>query len=116
MVPSIHVLLLTIIASNFAALNIVKEKELGTIEQTNVSPIKKGYFILGKLIPFWILALGVLNTGLIIARFVYGIIPIGNYATIYLFAAVYLLALLGIVLPLSTYAQMQQQSFLVAFF
>ncbi len=116
MVPGILVLLLTIIASNFAALNIVKEKELGTIEQINVSPIKKGYFILGKLIPFWILALGVLTIGLIIARFVYGIIPIGNYATIYLFAAVYLLALLGIGLLLSTYAQTQQQSFLVAFF
>jgi ABC-2 type transport system permease protein len=116
MVPGILVMLLTIIGSNFAALNIVKEKELGTIEQINVSPIKKTYFILGKLIPFWILALVVLTAGLIIARLVYGIVPLGSYITIYIFSAIYLLAILGLGLLLSTYAQTQQQSFLVAFF
>ena len=116
MVPGILVMLLTIIGSNFAALNIVKEKELGTIEQINVSPIKKVYFILGKLIPFWLLALAVLTIGLTIARLVYGIVPVGHYITIYIFAAVYLLAVLGLGLLLSTYAQTQQQSFLVAFF
>ncbi len=116
MVPGILVMLITIIGSNFAALNIVKEKELGTIEQINVSPIKKTYFILGKLIPFWILALVVLTVGLTIARVVYGIIPLGHYLTIYVFSAIYLLAVLGLGLLLSTYAQTQQQSFLVAFF
>lgn len=116
MVPGILVMLITIIGSNFAALNIVKEKELGTIEQINVSPIKKIYFILGKLIPFWILALVVLTFGLAIARIVYDIIPLGHYITIYIFSAIYLLAILGLGLLLSTYAQTQQQSFLVAFF
>jgi ABC-2 type transport system permease protein len=116
MVPGILVMLLTIIGSNFAALNIVKEKELGTIEQINVSPIKKTYFILGKLIPFWILALVVLTFGLVIAYVVYGIVPLGSYLTIYIFSAIYLLAVLGLGLLLSTYAQTQQQSFLVAFF
>jgi len=116
MVPGILVMLLTIIGSNFAALNIVKEKELGTIEQINVSPIKKVYFILGKLIPFWLLALVVLTIGLMIARVAYSIVPVGHYFTIYIFAAVYLLAVLGLGLLLSTYAQTQQQSFLVAFF
>ncbi|MEO6188474.1 MAG: ABC transporter permease [Ginsengibacter sp.] len=116
MVPGILVMLLTIIGSNFAALNIVKEKELGTIEQINVSPIKKIHFILGKLIPFWILSLVVLTAGLIIARVIYGIIPLGHYLTIYIFSAIYLLAILGLGLLLSTYAQTQQQSFLVAFF
>lgn len=116
MVPGILVMLITIIGSNFAALNIVKEKELGTIEQINVSPIKKTYFILGKLIPFWILALVVLTAGLTIARIVYHIIPLGQYLTIYIFSAIYLLAILGLGLLLSTYAQTQQQSFLVAFF
>ena len=116
MVPGILVMLLTMIGSNFAALNIVKEKELGTIEQINVSPIRKTYFILGKLIPFWALAMIVLTMGLAIARLVYGIIPLGQYFTIYVFAAVYLLAISGLGLLLSTYAQTQQQSFLVAFF
>lgn len=116
MVPGILVMLLTIIGSSFASNNIVREKEMGTIEQINVSPIKKWQFILGKLIPFWLLALTVLTIGLIIARAVYGIVPLGHYLTIYLFASVYLLAILGLGLLLSTYAQTQQQSMLVSFF
>ncbi len=116
MVPGILVLLVTIIGSSFASNNIVREKEMGTIEQINVSPIKKWQFILGKLIPFWMLALTVLTFGLTIARLVYGIVPLGHYITIYIFAAIYLLAILGLGLLLSTYAQTQQQSMLVSFF
>jgi ABC-2 type transport system permease protein len=116
MVPGILVMLVTMIGSSFAANNIVREKEMGTIEQINVSPIKKAQFILGKLIPFWLLALTVLTIGLTIARLVYGIIPLGHYITIYIFAAIYLLAILGLGLLLSTYAQTQQQSMLVSFF
>lgn len=116
MVPGILVMLVTMIGSTFAANNIVREKEMGTIEQINVSPIKKYQFILGKLIPFWMLALGVLTVGLIIARVVYGIVPLGSYFTIYAFASIYLTAVLGLGLLLSTYAQTQQQSMLVSFF
>jgi len=116
MVPGILVMLLTMIGSSFASNNIVREKEMGTIEQINVSPIKKTQFILGKLIPFWMLALSVLTIGLIIARIVYGIVPLGHYSTIYIFASVYLVAILGLGLLMSTYAQTQQQSMLVSFF
>jgi len=116
MVPGILVMLVTMIGSSFAASNIVKEKEMGTIEQINVTPIKKYQFILGKLIPFWMIAITVLTIGLVIARLVYGIVPLGNYLTIYLFASIYLLAILGLGLLLSTYAQTQQQSMLVSFF
>ena len=116
MVPGILVMLVTMIGSNFASNNIVREKEMGTIDQINVTPIKKWQFILGKLIPFWLLAMTVLTMGLVIARAVYGIIPLGHYLTIYTFAAIYLLAVLGLGLLMSTYAQTQQQSMLVAFF
>jgi ABC-2 type transport system permease protein len=116
MVPGILVMLVTMIGSSFAANNIVREKEMGTIEQINVSPIKKTQFILGKLIPFWMLAMCVLTVGLLIARFVYGIVPLGHYSTIYIFASIYLVAILGLGLLLSTYAQTQQQSMLVSFF
>ncbi len=116
MVPGILVMLVTMIGSTFAANNIVREKEKGTIEQINVSPIKKTQFILGKLIPFWMLAIAELTIGLIIARLVYGIIPLGHYITIYIFATIYLLAILGLGLLMSTYAQTQQQSMLVSFF
>jgi ABC-2 type transport system permease protein len=116
MVPGILVILLTMVGTNLAAINIVKEKEIGTIEQINVTPIKKFHFILGKLIPFWILGLVVLTIGLTIARVAYGIVPAGSFITIYVFAAVYLLAVLGLGLLISTYSVNQQQSMLLSFF
>lgn len=116
MVPGILVILLTMIGANLTALNIVREKEIGTIEQINVTPIRKHHFILGKLIPFWILGLFVLSLGLIIAKLVYGIVPVGSFVTIYIFAAVYLLAVLGLGLLISTYAATQQQAMLLSFF
>ena len=116
MVPGILVILLTMVGTNLTAINIVKEKEIGTIEQINVTPIKKYHFILGKLIPFWIIGLFVLTIGLTIARFAYGIIPEGSFLTIYVFAAVYLLAVLGLGLLISTYSVNQQQSMLLSFF
>src|SRR4029079_14437620 len=94
MVPGILVILVTMVGSFLAALNIVKEKEIGTIEQINVTPVKKYQFILGKLIPFWVLGLVVLSIGMLIARVAYGIIPAGSLTTIYAFSAVYLLAVL----------------------
>lgn len=116
MVPGMLVLLLTMIGTNLTAINIVKEKEIGTIEQINVTPVKKFHFILSKLIPFWVLGLVVFTVGFIIARFFYGIIPVGSMATIYIFAAVYLLAVLGLGLLISTYANNQQQAMLISFF
>ncbi len=116
MVPGILVILLTMVGTNLAAINIVKEKEIGTIEQINVTPIKKFHFVLGKLIPFWIMGLVVLTIGLTIARVAYGIIPAGSFLTIYVFAAVYLLAVLGLGLLISTYSVNQQQSMLLSFF
>jgi ABC-2 type transport system permease protein len=116
MVPGILVILLTLVGVNLTSINIVKEKEIGTIEQINVTPIKKYHFVLGKLIPFWIIGLVVLTIGLTIARFAYGIIPAGSFLTIYIFAAIYLLAVLGLGLLISTYSVNQQQAMLLSFF
>ena len=116
MVPGILVLLLTMVGVNLTSINIVKEKEIGTIEQINVTPIKKIHFILGKLIPFWLLGMLVLTIGLGIARLAYGIVPAGSVLTIYVFAALFLLAVLGLGLLVSTYAHTQQQAMLVTFF
>lgn len=116
MVPGMLVLLLTMVGANLTAINIVKEKEIGTIEQINVTPVKKYHFILGKLIPFWVLGLIIFTIGFIISRFFYGIIPVGSLGTVYLFAAVYLFAVLGLGLLISTYAESQQQAMLISFF
>ncbi|AKQ45713.1 ABC transporter permease [Rufibacter radiotolerans] len=116
MVPGILVILVTLVGSFLTSLNIVREKEVGTMEQINVTPIKKHHFILGKLIPFWAMGLLVLTLGFGIARIGYGIIPLGSFLTIYVFAAVFLLAVLGLGLLTSTYSDTQQQAMLVSFF
>jgi ABC-2 type transport system permease protein len=115
-VPGVLVLLLTLIGGFISALNIVKEKEAGTIEQINVTPIRKWQFILGKLIPFWIMGMIVFTLGLLVTRLVYGIVPAGSLAVLYLFASVYLIALLGFGLLISTYSDNQLQAMFVAFF
>jgi ABC-2 type transport system permease protein len=116
MVPGILVLLLTMIGGFITALNIVKEKEIGTIEQINVTPIQKWQFILGKLIPFWIIGIIVFTLGLIVMYVVYGIFPKGSLLVLYMFAAVYLIALLGFGLLISTFADTQLQAMFIAFF
>ena len=116
MVPGILVILITMVGSFLATLNIVKEKEVGTIEQINVTPIKRHHFILGKLIPFWILGIIILTIGLFIAWIVYGIVPLGHFYVIYVFAAVYLLGILGLGLLISNYTSNQQQAMLISFF
>ncbi|MEJ0031437.1 MAG: ABC transporter permease [Bacteroidota bacterium] len=116
MVPGILVILVTMTGAFLSALNIVKEKEVGTIEQINVTPIRKYQFILGKLVPFWVLGQIVLSIGLLIAYVIYGIVPVGNILTIYIFAAIYLLAVLGLGLLVSTLANTQQQAMLISFF
>jgi ABC-2 type transport system permease protein len=116
MVPGILAILVTMIGGFLAALNIVKEKEVGTIEQINVTPIKKHHFILGKLIPFWVLGNVVFTVGLLIARFVYGIVPLGNLFSLYAFIAVFLLSILGFGLLISTFCDTQQQAMFIMFF
>ena len=116
MVPGILAILVTMIGGYLSALNIVKEKEIGTIEQINVTPIKKYHFILGKLIPFWILGLIVFTLGLVVSWLVYGIIPLGSIILLYGFVAVYLLAVLGLGLLISTFCDTQQQAMFIAFF
>ncbi len=115
-VPGVLVLLLTLIGGFISAVNIVKEKEVGTIEQINVTPIKKWEFILGKMIPFWVIAMVVFTIGLIVMWLVYGIIPKGNFVVLYLFASVYLIAILGAGLLISTYSDNQLQAMFIAFF
>ena len=108
MVPGIMVFLLTIIGGSISALNIVSEKEKGTIEQINVSPVPKSLFLLSKLIPFWVIGFVLLTVAILIAWLIYGVI--------YLFAAVYLIAFTGFGLAISSFSSTQQQAMLTAFF
>ncbi|WP_316633940.1 ABC transporter permease [uncultured Flavobacterium sp.] len=116
MVPGILAILVTLVGGFLSALNIVKEKEAGTIEQINVSPVKKYHFILGKLIPFWILGNVVFTLGLLVGWLFYSIVPLGNLLVLYTFVSVYLLAILGFGLLISTICETQQQAMLIMFF
>ena len=116
MVPGILAILVTMVGGFLSALNIVKEKEVGTIEQINVTPIRKHHFILGKLIPFWVLGNVVFTIGLLISWLIYGIIPAGSLLVLYGFIGVYLLAVLGLGLLISTICETQQQAMFIMFF
>ena len=116
MVPGILAILVTMIGGFLSALNIVKEKEVGTIEQINVTPIKKHHFILGKLIPFWVLGNVVFTVGLLIAKLIYGIVPEGSLLLLYGFITVFLLSILGFGLLISTFCENQQQAMFIMFF
>lgn len=116
MVPGILVLLVTMIGAFLTSMNIVREKEIGTIEQLNVTPIKKYQFIAGKLIPFLIIAVIEFTFGLILAVWIYQVPIEGSLILIYSFTVVYLIAILGIGLFISTITDTQQQAMFISWF
>ena len=116
MVPAIMVMVLTMMCGFLPALNIVGEKEKGTIEQMNVTPVRRLQFILAKLIPYWVVGFVSLNTAMAVGWFVYGLKPIGGLGTIYLFASVFMLAVSGLGLIISNFAQLIQQAMFMMFF
>jgi ABC-2 type transport system permease protein len=116
MVPGILVALMTIIGSLLSAQNIAREKELGTLEQLNVTPITRGEFIIAKLLPFWVLGLVELSLGLLIGKLVFGLPMLGSLPLLYAVAAVYLAVALGVGLWISALVDTQQQAMFVTFF
>lgn len=116
MVPGILVLLVTLVGLFLSAMNVVREKELGTIEQINVTPILKSHFIVGKLIPFWVIAMFELFFGLVFAKLVFSLPMLGNLGIILIVASVYIIAVLGLGLLISTITNTQQQAMFISWF
>ncbi|MFT3739230.1 MAG: ABC transporter permease [Breznakibacter sp.] len=116
MLPGILVILVTIIGMFMAAINLVREKEMGTLEQMNVTPVKKYQFIAAKLVPFWFIGLFELALGLIIGKLLYHIPIEGSLWVLFGFAGVYLVGMLGLGLFISTTAQSQQQVVFASYF
>lgn len=116
MVPGILVGLVTIITTLLAAQNIAREKELGTIEQLNVTPITRGQFIAAKLLPFWLLGLVDLAIGVTVGRLVFGMPMQGSLLLLFGSAAIYLVVALAIGLWISALVETQQQAMFVTFF
>jgi ABC-type multidrug transport system permease subunit len=116
MVPGILVSLVTMISTLLSAQNIAREKEIGTLEQINVTPITKGQFITAKLLPLWVLGLVDLALGLVIGWAVFGVPMRGSLLLLFAATGIYLVVTLGIGLFISGRVDTQQQAMFVTFF
>ncbi|MDR0394910.1 MAG: ABC transporter permease, partial [Tannerella sp.] len=116
MIPALMVILLIVMCGFLPTLNIVSEKERGTIEQMNVTPVSKFMFIIAKLIPYWLMGIIILTVCMALAYFVYGLYPIGNILIIYLFSFLFILSVSGLGLVISNYSNTMQQAMFVMFF
>lgn len=116
MAPGILVVLVTVVGMLLGGMNLVREKELGTIEQINVTPIKKWQFIAGKLLPFLAIGLFDLAFGLLIARLAFNIPIRGSMLLLFGMGVIYLVLVLSAGLFISTISDTQQQATFVSFF
>ena len=116
MAPGILVVLITVVGMLLGGMNLVREKELGTIEQINVTPLKKWQFIAGKLLPFLVIGLFDLAFGLLVASLAFNIPIRGSLLLLFGLASVYLVLVLSWGLFISTISDTQQQATFVAFF
>jgi ABC-2 type transport system permease protein len=115
MVPGILVVLVTIIGTLLTAMNIVREKESGTLDQLNVTPVTRATFIAAKLIPLWTLALVSMGLGLALSFFAFGVPVRGSLLLVFFAAGIYLVGALGLGLWVSTIAETQQQAMFVTY-
>lgn len=116
MVPGILGIMVSILIMIVSAMNIVREKEIGTIEQLNVTPVKKYQFILGKLLPFWVVGHVIFWVGILAGIVIFHVPFEGSPLVLELFLAVYLPVVLGLGLFISTLVDTQQQAMFVAYF
>ena len=116
MIPALLAIVMMLMTGFLPTLNIVGEKEAGTIEQINVTPVSKGAFILSKLIPYWLIALFVVTVCLLLARLVYGLSPAGPLWLVYLLAMLLALFFSSFGLIISNYSDTMQQAIFVMWF
>lgn len=115
MIPALMVVLLIIICGFLPTLNLVNEKETGTIEAMNVTPVGKFTFVLSKLIPFWGAGLLVVTVGMLVGWLVYGLAPVGNVGAIYLAAVLFSLLMSGLGVTIANGSATILQSIFVMF-
>jgi ABC-2 type transport system permease protein len=114
-VPSLIATMLYIFSLLLTSIGIVREKEIGTIEQVMVTPIRGIEFILGKTIPYMITGYISMSVMLVVAFVVFGVEVRGNLALLYGLTGIYLAGNMGIALIISGSAATQQQALLTSF-
>ena len=116
MIPALLAIVMMLMCGFLPALNIVGEKETGTIEQINVTPVSKWAFILAKLIPYWLIGLFIVTVCLLLAWAVYGITCQGPLWLVYLLAMLLALFFSSLGLLISNYSDTLQQAIFVMWF
>lgn len=116
MAPGILMILITVVGMMLGGMNFVREKEIGTIEQINVTPIKKWQFIAGKMLPFLIIGLFELAFGMTLGHFIFQMPVRGSLLLLFGATTIYLVLILSIGLYLSAISDTQQQVTFSAFF
>lgn len=117
MLPAFIVMIITMLCGILPALNIVMEKEVGTIQQINVTPISKFKFILSKILPYWVIGLLVLTVCIPLIYLMFGLYPDSSVLLIYFVTFLFIVAMTGMGIIISNYSNtLQQGMFLVLFF
>jgi ABC-2 type transport system permease protein len=116
MVPGILGTIVSLIICFLTGLNIVREREIGTIEQLNVTPVKKWQFILGKLLPFWLLSLVMMTIGLTVGKLVFDTPMLGSLGLVFAYTALFTPCMMGLGFLISNFADSQQQAMFTAWF
>ena len=116
MIPALLIILMIIITGFLPALNLVSEKEIGTIEQINVTPVSRFSFTLAKLIVYWVAGLVVISIALLVAWIVYGLSAVGSLAVIYAGAFLFILTISGFGIIASNISSTMQQAIFFMFF
>jgi len=116
MIPALLAIVMMLMTGFLPTLNIVGEKESGTIEQINVTPVSKWAFILSKLIPYWLIALFIVSVCLLLAWLIYGLTPAGPLWLIYVLAMLLALFFSSFGLIISNYSETMQQAIFVMWF
>ncbi|MBR1462787.1 MAG: ABC transporter permease [Prevotella sp.] len=116
MIPALLAIVVMLMCGFLPALNIVSEKETGTIEQINVTPVSKHVFILSKLIPYWMIALAVVSICLVLSWLVYGIVSQGSLWLVYMLAMLLALFFSSLGLVISNHSDTLQQAIFVMWF
>ncbi len=116
MIPALLIILMIIITGFLPALNLVSEKETGTIEQINVTPVSRLSFTLAKLIVYWVAGLVVITIALLVAWIVYGLSAVGSLAVIYAGAFLFIVTISGFGIIASNISSTMQQAIFFMFF
>jgi ABC-2 type transport system permease protein len=116
MLPGIFAMLLLVVTSNLSSMAIVREREAGTLEQLNVTPLGRAQLILGKLLPYGVI--GMIDAMIVLLVIVFWFeVPLrGSFWLLFGMSCVYLLTTLGLGLFISTISNTQQQAMMTSTF